>query len=314
MIYPKRKTVKAQLGADLEGILGGATGGLSMSGTSIGSSISNVTGSLWKDKDHGEGVFAPTVGESTVTTGIKGMGLGYDVGKNFGPIGAAVGAGIGLVGGATVGAIKGNSIKEQAIAEANRRMKGRSNDQAEESRMYYGGMSRYTDGMYAKGGEAPATTDQGGAVILGGKSHYEGGNDIVDLKSGEKIAETESRELVLDVDQTNLVEAAVTKKDALKAGNIMKTIVQKQTTDRSGAYGLKGERKPQTNSKMVQKEGNEDSAHLKGKERIYSREATAKIVGMAMNANNIGAIRMLGEFVINETTRQDLRPTEYNEE
>lgn len=57
--------------------------------------------------------------------------------------------------------------------------------------------------LYKKGGSLKK------AVILGGKSHKDGGNDIIDAASGQKVAETEIAELLLNKQQTEQVEALI---------------------------------------------------------------------------------------------------------
>src|SRR5690606_21337932 len=98
---------------------------------------------------------------------------------------------------------------------------------------------------------------------------------------------------------------------------LMKEIITKETTDRSGLFGgLKSKKRASSSGgyKYLHKEGKEISYHLHGKERIFSREATRKIVDMAMFSNKPEDIKKLGEFVLNEISMQDKRPPEYKYE
>lgn len=106
----------------------------------------------------------------------------------------------------------------------------------------------------------------GGAVILGGQRHKEGnedhgkGNPIISAE-GEKVAETEAKELMLDIDQTKEVEGLVEAYYAnpndqalLELGTTMQRIILKETKDNSGTVlkfesgGKVGKGKAQVNS------------------------------------------------------------------
>ena len=91
----------------------------------------------------------------------------------------------------------------------------------------------------------------GGAIILGGQRHAEGGslgkgNPVVG-PGNEKVAETEREELLLNDSQTQKIEAMVqqiqaesnpdTKKNLLRdLGRMMQIIVLEETEDKSGKF------------------------------------------------------------------------------
>lgn len=101
---------------------------------------------------------------------------------------------------------------------------------------------------YEDGGEIPdidlndqAVQDR--AVVLGGSLHEDGGNPIIDANTGEKIAETETEELLLTKEQTDNIERHVAmydntmdKEHLLEIGKIIKNIVENEMIDYSGKY------------------------------------------------------------------------------
>lgn len=83
------------------------------------------------------------------------------------------------------------------------------------------------------------------AVILGGKGHDEGGNDVIDSRTKQKVAETESHELLLTKSQTETVEKCIELYDKdkderhlLRLGKEITEIITKFTKDNSGDYDL----------------------------------------------------------------------------
>lgn len=66
---------------------------------------------------------------------------------------------------------------------------------------------------------------------------------------------------------------------------------------------------------MIQVVGNGGpvQAGLEGKERIYSREDTKKIISMARAAKSNEDLVALGRFVLSATKIQDARPPEFVE-
>lgn len=312
MIYPGKKIPVAKIGFNFDKLSESVKDADFGLGSSIGNAGS-MFASMIKDKTIGEGVSVRTGGEAALSEGLAYAGTGFDIGNKIVPgVGGVVGGAVGLVGGAVKGILGNKKEKRDALREFSKRLKGRSNDQADESRMYYGGIDLFADGLYEEGGKAPASNVTGGAIVLGGKGHNEGGNEIVDAETGRKVAETESGELLLDIDQTNKIESVALKGDSEAMGKLMRQIIAKETTDRTGAYRLRSKKPlPSGKPKMLQREGLSTSFHLRGKERIFSREATNRIISMAKSPDTPESVRRLGEFVINELAMQDLRPPEY---
>lgn len=92
-------------------------------------------------------------------------------------------------------------------------------------------------GMLPPGEESPNPAQER-AVILGGKTHEKGGNDIIDLETGEKVAETEAGELLFTRDQTKQIESLIAAYDQtrdaerlLDLGAMIKEIVDRKMDD-----------------------------------------------------------------------------------
>lgn len=64
---------------------------------------------------------------------------------------------------------------------------------------------------------------------------------------------------------------------------------------------------------MIQMTGNagEAQAHMEGKERIYSREDTKKIITLARKAKTEKDFVELGKFVYDATRKQDSRKPQF---
>ena len=96
---------------------------------------------------------------------------------------------------------------------------------------------------FRNGGKIKTKSEQ--AVILGGKTHEEGGNPVVDAKSGEKVAETEREEILFTRSQTESIEKHIQMFDETKderhllmLGKEVKEIILNQTKDNSGKYAI----------------------------------------------------------------------------
>lgn len=96
----------------------------------------------------------------------------------------------------------------------------------------------FEDGGILLDGEPSLDDDQ--AVILDGKSHEDGGNDVVDSSSGEKVAETEREELIFSASQTNKIEKHIAayeqskdKADLIYLGECVADIINNKTVDHS---------------------------------------------------------------------------------
>jgi hypothetical protein len=109
------------------------------------------------------------------------------------------------------------------------------------SRSTYGAMSSFKNSLYARNGGM--LFKKGGAIILGGHSHDDGGNDIVDASTGKKIGETESEELLLNSYQTERLESMISKYEKSKNDNDLedigrwfKNVIENETSDSSGKF------------------------------------------------------------------------------
>jgi len=92
---------------------------------------------------------------------------------------------------------------------------------------------------FLKGGVIPMFSK--GSVILGGQRHHEGnpvhgkGNPGIDPSTGEKQFETEKGELLLNIQQTEMLNQAVAQGDSYGIGVVMAEILS-NTIDNSGEY------------------------------------------------------------------------------
>lgn len=252
--------------------------GLNGKVAAMGGVASDALGALWKDKSLGEGVTVQSDGEAAVTGAIKGASSGFAMGNTIAPgIGGLIGGGIGLVGGGMASLMGNEKAKKEAALRAERLYNERKVRTDQQSAGVYGAAYAANVNNYVPMGAngmkfnltynpqastsihkpAPAKPVQifrngGKAVILGGQSHKQGneaygkGNPIV--SADEKLAETESQELVLDITHTKEIEALVYSlsggsKDMAtyeKIGSLMARIIKEETTDNSGKYNLNG--------------------------------------------------------------------------
>lgn len=93
--------------------------------------------------------------------------------------------------------------------------------------------------LYRKGGSLKK------AVILGGNTHDQGGNAVIDAKSGDKVAETEVAELLFTDDQTKRIESHISMYDKdqseshlFQLGKLIQETILFNTKDNSGKYNL----------------------------------------------------------------------------
>jgi hypothetical protein len=94
---------------------------------------------------------------------------------------------------------------------------------------------------FKKGGSLPKVSDK--AVLLGGKTHRDGGNAVLDAKTGEKVAETEREELLFTKKQTESIEFHIKEYEKtsdishlLELGKFIQEIVMKDMVDYSKQY------------------------------------------------------------------------------
>ncbi len=104
---------------------------------------------------------------------------------------------------------------------------------------------KFTKLTYAEGGTIPGQTDyaKGEAVVLGGKTHEEGGNALIDEETGEKVAETEREELLFSADQTQKIENHISMYDKtsdqkylIELGRCVQKIILTDTVDHSKQF------------------------------------------------------------------------------
>ena len=241
-VYPKKKVMSGRFGFNTEKIQEGIeSGGLdAVAGitTAVGAGISNIG-----KKDLGYGVSHQGVGAATYGTGLQMAGtLGAAGAKFGGPMGALIGAGVGMAAGTITGFVKAKSEKKNAESLFTQNLSGAVNTSAKESKTKYAGLGRFKARSYESGGKIDPN---GKAVIMGGKLHKDGGNDIILADSREKIAETEREELLLTFEQTNDIESLIEqfdskKNDALlvKLGKRFQEILMNETIDNSGIYAF----------------------------------------------------------------------------
>lgn len=201
-------------------------------------------------KDLGYGVSHKGVGANTAGTALQGAGTGAKIGSMLGPKGAVIGAGLGLTAGAVGGLITGKKDKLEAENEFRQRQGEAIGDVSRRSRKKYGTLQGYQGSQYFKSGGKLLQGKEGDgskSVILGGKLHKDGGNDIVKADTKEKIAETEREELLLSFGHTQEVEKLMAKYDETKLdtvleklGKTVQRILLNETTDNSGIYGELG--------------------------------------------------------------------------
>lgn len=152
----------------------------------------------------------------------------------------------------TFGLSKGETTAEKRLKQEKLNQEDILNKESRmKSAALYGGIKKMGNSLYDEGGKIqkpelsaePAPRDEK-ATILDGKTHEEGGNAIVDGQTGEKVAETEREELLLNAEQTKVLEqlSSRIKPDAgpesfLSLGKYIQQILMNTTEDLSGKYG-----------------------------------------------------------------------------
>jgi hypothetical protein len=241
MIYKKKKP-KASFGMDLgqlntKDALG--TGAISAIGDFASKAVMKAG-----TRDLGYGV-KHTAGAARMYGGyLSGATKGADIGMKFGGV---YGAAIGAVGGAAIGLGKGivDTIKNPKDLAFMTRDSLQSLDVADKNSQ---GASFYNEleqkQVMKTGGEIPDGEDQpvdSKAIILGGKRHKDGGNDILD-EQGNKIAETEREEIIFTKEQTDIIDQSVKRAEDgdysayLELGSYIKELITNRTEDQSGKF------------------------------------------------------------------------------
>ena len=239
--YPQKrhKVLSGRFGFDMEKVEAGMSNGKLDAASALATGAGELVSNIGK-KDLGYGVSYQGVGAATAGGALKGAGTGYQFGKMLGPQGAVAGAAIGAAVGATSSFINAKDEKKKALSQFKINLSDAINTEAKKSRADYAGIGSYKAQSYEKGGKIDPT---GKAVIMGGKLHKDGGNPIVRIDTGQKIAETEREELLLTSAQTEelevLMKAYESKKletQLVNLGKRIQEIIMNETIDNSGLY------------------------------------------------------------------------------
>lgn len=242
MIYPKKKP-KAGFGLDLKQM--NLKEGIIESSRTIGAAGA-LSGGLIKKvgtKDLGYGVSDTAGAASYLGSTVSGIGKGVEMGSAFGAPGIVIGA----IGGAAVGSITGavdaiKNDKDSAFRKRDSLEMGAVTDQNNAGVSAYNQLEQKQ--VMADGGEVPEGEDQAPndkAVILGGKLHKDGGNDIID-ETGQKVAETEREEILFTKEQTEQIERSIAmiasgnEEEYENLGSYVKEVILNRTEDNSGKF------------------------------------------------------------------------------
>lgn len=149
----------------------------------------------------------------------------------------------------TMGLAGGQTTAEKRIELAGKKqMDFTINNGRQQSASLYGGIKKMGNSLYEEGGKLEEEGPEQGpkderATILNGKTHALGGNAVTD-EAGEKIAETETEELLLNAEQTKIIEQLTSRignapkpEDFLSLGKYIKQVLTVETQDLSGKYG-----------------------------------------------------------------------------
>lgn len=107
--------------------------------------------------------------------------------------------------------------------------------------------AKFSTLTYGEGGSIPGddSSSKSEAVVLGGKTHEDGGNALVDKESGEKVAETEREELLFSADQTKKIETYISLYDKsndeshlIDLGKCIQKIVMTEMVDQSKKFSV----------------------------------------------------------------------------
>lgn len=240
-IYPKRIIPKAQggMGFNLSNLTNDK-GGLNPGISGIATAGADLAfGKTMKTDERGFQT-ARSTGNYMGRNALKGAAMG----AQFGGIGAAVGAGIGAIS----GVFQAGKLKKEAnnhnriLTESNERDLRRGGNAT-----FHNNLSSVSNSLYRKGGRMfPGRTRMfsGGGVILGGEGHENEGNLIVD-QNNNPVAETESEELMLSIEQTEalnkMFEVVDQKPDDMRFAELGRYFAEKilpNVTDNSGKFGM----------------------------------------------------------------------------
>lgn len=137
---------------------------------------------------------------------------------------------------------KAKRRKEEVATEKRNAMNRRISDMNAQSNSMFGKLT-YEDGGKLNDTGANGEAVQGKAVVLDGKLHKDGGNDVVDTSTGEKVAETEREELLFTRAQTESIEQHIAKYNKTQdeyclkeLGALVKKIVESEMIDYSGKF------------------------------------------------------------------------------
>jgi len=249
--------------------VGNAIGALGAPQT--GQFVSDLTGVLDKTKLENKNIDATTVGGQDMgiygrevaesgkgfkaaTSGVRALGA---TANKLGPFGKVAGLGINSVAnlGDMVYGHFNTGTERKLVKEDNRISSVKANIGGNQANQFAqdqwlvskkGGtlrINKYKCGKpkmkFLKGGVIPMFSK--GSVILGGQRHHEGnpvhgkGNPGIDPSTGEKQFETEKGELLLNIQQTEMLNQAVSQGDSYGIGVVMAEILS-NTIDNSGEY------------------------------------------------------------------------------
>ncbi len=140
------------------------------------------------------------------------------------------------------GFVKADRKQKQARKLNNDRQAAEASDLQKQSNFAYGQLS-YANGGSLQDDQHESEAVQNNAVILGGEDHRNGGNSVIDAKTGEKVAETEKNEILFTKNQTETIENFISKYEITKnqeeliwLGEFVKNIIDNHTIDYSGKY------------------------------------------------------------------------------
>jgi hypothetical protein len=138
----------------------------------------------------------------------------------------------------------GKRIKKESIQKQRLKQSLNISDGIAQSNLQFGQLT------FNRGGEIPDlnlhdTSTEEHAIVLGGNTHEQGGNSILDSTTGEKVAETEIEELLFTRNQTEEIEKHIRLYDSSKdqehllvLGSFVRDIILNQMKDYSGKYQL----------------------------------------------------------------------------
>lgn len=234
MIYPKtkkKKVLKAESGVNTKAIEDGVIAGVNaipVYGQAISAAMS----------------IGSSLGKSITGDGTNaGKNLIGDTINPFSTLGAIAGGhakeAIPIVG----SFLKARRLKKEKSIEEQRKESVEAQKARIESNKVFGAVTMDEGGVIGEDDNSVVDGVQDFAVVLGGNSHKDGGNDVIDTDTGEKVAETESEELLFTATQTKSIESQIEKYESAKnkeslvqLGVLVKDIVLNEMKDNSGKY------------------------------------------------------------------------------